>query len=80
MVAAFHNGILGQPGLQLEVDLGEGVVPPPDVEEEFSEDALGLREPPHVAGVVGPLPHLLRGRDRLVVPVQVAQHDGLVDL
>jgi hypothetical protein len=78
VVGALHDRVLR--GRRDKFDLGEGVIPPADVEEQLTEDALCLRQPDDVAGLVGELAYLLGRGDRLLVAVQVAKRRGLVDL
>ena len=61
-------------------DLGQRVVPPSGLEEQLAEHAVRLAEPDGRADLVGELPRALGGGERLVVPVEVEQRDGLVDL
>ena len=76
--AALDARLDGRVGLQVE--LGQGVVPPADVVQQFAEHRLRLRNAYRVAGVVGELLDLLRRTDRVAVPAEVAQRGRLVDL
>ena len=76
--AAFDARLDGRVGLQVE--LGQGVVPPADVVQQFAEHRLCLRNAYRVAGVVGELLDLLRRADRVAVPAELAQRDRLVDV
>ena len=60
--------------------LGQRLVPPAGVEEQLAQGAVRLRQPDHRAGLVGEVPGLPGRGEGLVVPVEVAQRDGLVDL
>src|SRR5262249_46454919 len=78
VVHALHGRVLGY--AEHLVDLRQYVVPPADVEEQLAERAVRLGETYHVAGVVGLLAYLLGRADGVVVAVQVAERDRVVDL
>ena len=87
-VEADHRGdaevAAGGPGF-LEVivqgrHLGQRVVPPPGLEQQLAQGAVRLGPPHRRADLAGQLPGLPGRGQRLVVPVEVAEGDGLVDL
>ena len=60
--------------------LGQRVVPAPGLEQQLAQRAVRLRPPHRRADLAGQLPGLPGRGQRLVVPVEVGQGDGLVDL
>ncbi len=56
------------------------VIPAPDLEVQLTEHAVRLGQPDRRADLVGELPGPLRCGERLVVPVEVEERCGLVDL
>ena len=63
-----------------DLDLGQRLVPSPHVEEQLAKRAVRLSQPNHGADLVCQLTCLGRRREGLLVPIEVAQRDGLVDL
>ena len=76
-VAARRGGLLVV--LVQDVDLGHRVIPPARVEQQLAQRAARLRQPDDRADLDRKLPGLLRRRERLLVAVEAAQDDGLVD-
>ena len=60
--------------------LGHRIVPPPCVEEQLAQGAVRLSQPDHRANPVREVPGLPGCGEGLLVPVEAAQRDGLVDL
>ena len=60
--------------------LGQRIVPAPGFEEQLAEGLVRLRQPDRGAGLIRQMPGLPGHGQRLLVPVELAQHDGLVDL
>ena len=77
-IAAGRGGFLQVLGQALH--LGQRVVPAPGLEEQLAQGAVRLRQPDRRADLVGELPRLPGRGQGLLVPVEVAQRDGLVDL
>ena len=67
--------VLGKP-----FNLGQRVFPAPCLEEALCQDAMRLTQPDSRADLVREVQRLPRYGHGLLVPVQVAQRDGLVDL
>ena len=77
-IAAGHAGfvqVLGQ-----GAHLGQRVVPAPRLEEQLAQGAVRLSQPERRADLVRELPGLPGRGQRLLVPVEIAQRDGLVQL
>ena len=77
-IAAGRGGFLQVLGQGLH--LGQRVVPPPGLEQQLAQGAVRLSQPDRRADLVGQVPGLPGRGQRLLVPVEVAQRDGLVDL
>ena len=60
--------------------LGQRVVPLSRLEQQLAEGAVRLSQPECRADLVGQVPRLPGHGQGLLVPVEIAQRDGLVDL
>ena len=77
-IAAGRAGFLQVLGQDLH--LGQRVVPSPRLEEQLAQGAVRLSQPDRRADLVREVPGLPGRGQGLLVPVEVAQRDGLVDL
>ena len=60
--------------------LGQRVVPAPRLEEQLGEGAMRLSRPEGRTSLVGEVPGLPCLGQGLLVPVETAQRNGLIDL
>ncbi len=77
-IGAGHAGILQVFGQDLH--LSHRIVPPPRVEEQLTQGAVRLSQPDPRADPVCEVPRLPGRGEGLLVPVEPAQHNSLVDL
>ena len=77
-LAAGHPGFLKVLGQY--PDFGQRVVPAPRLEEQLGEGTMRLSRPEGRTDLVGEVPGLPGLGQGLLVPVETAQCDGLVDL
>jgi hypothetical protein len=78
VIAARDAGILCL--VRHRLGLAPGVVPLTRLEQQLSQGTSCLREPEHAACPVRDPLHPASGAERLLVAVEVPQHDRLVDL
>src|SRR5580698_5761474 len=77
-IAAGRTGFLQVLGQDLY--LGQGIVPSPRFEEQLAQGAMRLRQPHGCADLVGELPCLPGRGEGLLILVEAAQRNCLVDL